>query len=264
MIKTSINKLTVFKFEILSPFTELQHFSTIREGGTSTGSYHSLNLGLSSGDHPAEVLENRNILCNSLQIPYTQLILPKQTHSRNVKIIKEDFEFLTKDERQVFLRETDALITDVKGIAIAVKTADCVPILLFDHKKKIIATIHAGWRGTLSEITLITVKKMILEFGSSANDIFAGIGPSISPDVYEVGKEVWELFDPLYHTDAKDHTKRFLNLWKANYLQLTGSGVPAENIETAGLCTWSNPSLFYSARRDGIKTGRMATGIMLK
>jgi YfiH family protein len=259
-----INNLHLFQFANLTELNSIFHFSTTREGGVSSGKYQSLNLGFKSGDIPKEVLENRTILSRSLNIPIIDIIFPKQVHSKNIKFLKEDFKALGEEERKEILNDTDALITNVKGICIAIKTADCVPVLLFDPKKKVVAAIHAGWRGTVQEITALTIKMMISEAGCDPLDIFAGIGPSISPAVYEVGKEVWKQFSPeFYHENGADQNKKFLNLWKANFSQLLQSGVPFENIEIAELCTYSDPSLFFSARRDGVKSGRMATGIML-
>jgi YfiH family protein len=265
MIRSTVGNLPVLQFENLSAFREIRHFSTTREGGVSSGSYASLNLGGSSGDQQAAVSENRSILCSSLHLDSSHLIFPKQTHTVNVKSITEEFLSFPADLKKNYLAETDALITNVKGLAIMVKTADCVPILLFDSKKLIIAAVHAGWRGTTGGIVSKTVEKMKEDFNCNPEDIFAGIGPSISPEVYEVGPDVWEQFSPeFYQLIDKKEDKRLLNLWKANMGQLIESGIPRKNIELAEICTLSNPSLFFSARRDGAKTGRMATGIMIK
>jgi len=210
-------------------------------------------------------MQNRTILCNTLEIKANDIIFPKQTHSATIKTIGPEYFDAEENKKKIFLSETDAVITALKGVCIGIKTADCVPVLLFDQKKKVIAAIHAGWRGTVQQITCLTVKEMISKFNSDPGDIVAGIGPSISPEVYEVGPEVWSLFDPLYYrsNDSESSDKRLLDLWKANSDQLIAAGVPANQIELAGLCTLSNPNTFYSARRDGAKTGRMATGIML-
>ena len=104
------------------------------------------------------------------------------------------------------------------------------------------------------------------EFGSYPADIIAGIGPSISPEVYEVGPDVYMQFDEEYSTPTNPvrNDKRLLNLWKANREQLINAGIPSDHIEIAGLCTLSDPEGFFSARRDGAKTGRMGSGIMIK
>lgn len=260
-----VNELPLFQFRNLAEFPDLFNFSTTRGGGVSSGKYQSLNLGFNSGDHPDEVIQNREILSRSLNIPSAKLVFPKQVHSANIRFLQNNFLQLSDEGRKEILKETDALITDVKGLCIAIKTADCVPVLLYDCNKKVIAAIHAGWRGTVQNITALTIQKMVKEAGSDPRDILAGIGPSISPSVYEVGKEVWEQFSPeFYHQNGSGHSKRLLNLWKANFSQLMQSGVSFENIEIAEMCTYSDSSLFFSARRDGVNTGRMATGLMMK
>jgi YfiH family protein len=204
-------------------------------------------------------------LCNILEIKPDLIIFPKQIHSAKIKIIGNDYFDFGEHEKKNFLSETDVVITNLKGICIGIKTADCVAVLLFDQKRKVIAAIHAGWRGSVQNITSLTVKRMFSDFNSDPADIIAGIGPSISPAVYEVGSEVWSQFDQRYIQPnvSLSGDKRLLNLWKANRDQLIQVGIPTENIELAGLCTYSNPETFFSARRDGAKTGRMATGIML-
>ena len=266
MISVVENKLTVLQFANLNRFSELLHFCTTRIGGCSSNNYSSFNLELNSGDLPENVDQNRIRLCAALDISTDLLVFPKQTHSATIKIIDADFFDLQKEEQKLFLNETDAVITNLKGVCVAVKTADCVPILLFDSKRKVVAAVHAGWRGTAQNIVLKTIKKMAKEFGTETSDLFAGIGPSISPEVYEVGEEAWKQFDPeFYHdTNPAKADKRMLDLWSANYHQLTKAGVNALQIEVAGICTLSDPKRFFSARRDGLKTGRMATGIMLR
>lgn len=266
MISVVKNKLPVLQFANLGQIPEVFHFSTTRVGGCSTNDYSSLNLGFNSGDLPENVLENRVRFCAALHILPDQLVFPKQTHTANVKTVTASFFDMVTEERKYFLNEIDAVITNLQGVCIAVKTADCVPILLFDSKRKVVAAIHAGWRGTIQNIVFVTIHKMITEFGTDPSDLVAGIGPSISPKVYEVGEEVWKQFAPEFYlaSNPEKADKKLLDLWSANYQQLIKAGVPAEQIEVARICTFSDPDRFFSARRDGIKTGRMATGIMLR
>ncbi|MEI6141692.1 MAG: peptidoglycan editing factor PgeF [Mariniphaga sp.] len=265
MISHLKNNLTVLQFDNLSRFPVISHFSTTRIGGCSTDSYDSFNLGFNSGDIPKNVIANRNKLCDTLEIDPAQLVFPKQTHTGTVKVISSKFFDLDENRKKQFLIETDALITNLKNVCIAIKTADCVPLLVYDPVKQVIAAIHAGWRGTAQNIVQNTIHQMIASFGSNPSDLWAGIGPSISPEIYEVGQEVWSQFAPKFyqHTNPFKRDKRLLNLWKANFHQLTAFGVPEKQIEVAQICTLSNPDLFFSARRDGAKTGRMATGIWL-
>jgi len=252
MISQVKNKLTILQFENLNRFPELFNFSTTRLGGRSTGNYNSLNLGFNSGDLSENVISNRTILCADLDIKYNCLIFPKQTHTATVKTINTEFWDMEDAQQKHYLNESDAVITNLKGVCIAIKTADCVPILLYDPQRKIIAAIHAGWRGTVQKIVEKTIQKMMTQFGSVPSDLFAGIGPSISPDVYEVGEEVWQRFDPelCLPTNPVNAEKRLIDLWSANYQQLITEGVPPDQIEIAGICTFSDPDHFLSARRD--------------
>jgi len=266
MISVVKNKLPILQFDNLNKFPELCHFSTTRVGGCSVNNYSSLNLGFNSGDLPKDVAENRIRLCGALEIDPDRLIFPKQTHTATVKTITNDFLYWEKEAQKHFLNETDAVITNLNGVCVAIKTADCVPVLLFDSKIKVVAAVHAGWRGTVQNIVFVTIQKMIKEFGTNPSDLIAGIGPSISPEVYEVGEEVWKQFEPEFYiaSNSDKAGKKLLDLWSANYQQLIKAGVPAEQIEVARTCTFLDPDRFFSARRDGIKTGRMGTGIMIR
>jgi polyphenol oxidase len=266
MISVTIKGLSVLQFAGLNRFPELFHFSTLRAGGISGDNYSSFNLGLNSGDTPENVIANRITLCSAFDIHIEKLILPKQTHSATVKVIDAGFFRNEEPERKDFLNKTDAVITGMSGVCVAVKTADCVPVLLFDPKLKVVAAIHAGWRGTVQNIVLKTIVKLTEEFGCHPSDLYAGIGPSISPCVYEVGPEVWNQFSPEFYNSENPpkEDKRLLDLWKANHHQMVMAGVPSSQIETAGICTLHDQDLFFSARRDGPKTGRMATGIMIR
>lgn len=266
MISVAKNELIVLQFDNLNRFPELLHFSSTRGGGCSSENYSSLNLGFNSGDFPENIIANRIKLCNTLEINPTHLVFPKQTHSATVKTINQGYFDLCEEDRKRFINETDALIANQKGVCVAIKTADCVPVLLFDRKQKVIAAIHAGWRGTVQNIVSMTIHKMAEEFGTKSADLFVGIGPSISPMIYEVGEEVWNRFAPEFYepTSLDKPDKRLLDLWNANFHQLKMAGVPENQIETATICTFSNSDRFFSARRDGAKTGRMATGIMIR
>ncbi len=264
MFNSKDQGINLFHFGNLAERKELLHFATGRPGGCSDGNYASLNLGFNSGDAREQVLQNRQLLCRELGIGPAQLIFPKQTHTATVKIIDDRFLALNEEQRARFLNETDALITDIKGVCIAVKTADCVPVLLYDPNRQVAASIHAGWRGTVQRIAAIAVRKMVEEFRCKPEELLAGIGPSISPGVYEVGEEVWQQFESRHYSPNGKPDKRLLNLWNANRDQLTEAGLRDDRIETLGLCSFSHPDLFFSARRDGAKTGRMASGVMLR
>lgn len=203
------------------------------------------------------------------------IILPVQTHSCNVAVARES---------QAEYPDTDALVTDKAGVMIGIRTADCVPVLLCDDVRRVVAAVHAGWRGTVGGITHKAVDVMVSEFGCRPADMHAIIGPSISPEAFEVGNEVVEQFmragfpKNIVLKNPLPLAKRFgegvpqrggegashIDLWKANQWLLTEAGVPAKQIEVAGLCTCTNTNRFFSARREGIDTGRLVSGIMIK
>jgi len=253
-------RIQLLQFEKLLEFKDITHFSTTRTGGFSKNHLTGFNLGYTVGDDPKNVTQNLNLLAGVLDIDKKQLVSPKQTHSKNIGVVTSTTDIFPN---------TDALITNIPGICIFVRTADCVPILLYDPVQKAVAAIHSGWKSTLQEISKHTIDRMQKEYETQPKNLIAGIGPSIGHDVYEVGPEVIDQFQKQFHlnhaiTPIKHSTKGLLNLWEINHQILIDSGVPLEQIEVAGMCTYSNPDLFYSARRDGVNSGRLATGIMLK
>ncbi|MEN9918302.1 MAG: peptidoglycan editing factor PgeF [Bacteroidota bacterium] len=257
-------------FNIFEKHTELFGFTTTIAGGVSKGNYASFNLGMYGGDEIASVAQNREHLSSALGIEEENLITPYQTHEDKILVVDSSFLEATDLEKSKLSYAIDAIITNKKNIGIGVGTADCVPILLYDPAKQVLAAVHAGWRGTVLKIAKKTVEKMIERFGCEADNIIAGIGPSISCEYFEVGDEVVETFnksdfqiqDIGYKNEATG--KMHLDLWKANQFLLVQSGISIDNIEISGLCTYSNPSLFFSARRQTIHSGRMITGGVLK
>ncbi len=201
------------------------------------------------GTEPGIDARQTGLSGESLQIPATSIMIPRQTHSTNVCWVDTFGE----------VPDTDAVITDKPGLCIAVKTADCIPVLLFDQRQHRIAAIHAGWRGTVGRI----VEKALQLMQSRAEDISAIIGPGISLESFEVGDEVYEQFlqagFPMQRL-AKRYAKWHINLKDANRWVLESNGIT--NIQVSDIDTLTTPD-FYSARRDTINTGRNINGIMI-
>lgn len=178
------------------------------------------------------------------------LALPRQVHSDNVL-------FVTEAGRP---EGTDAVITDRPGLCVCVKTADCIPVLLYDTRKRVIAAVHAGWRGTVARIVQKTIEKMN---PNSPSDLHAIIGPGISLEWFEVGDEVYEAFRaegfPMKRI-ARKSDRWHIDLWEANRWVLEQMGV--EDIFVEGTCTRTSMD-FYSARRETINTGRNYNGIFI-
>ena len=213
-----------------------------------------------TGDSKKIFQENRKELAAVLDINMSQLVFPQQTHTNCVKEIL--------DIPQSEIAETDALVSNQPEICLCIQTADCVPILLFDPIQKVISAVHAGWRGTVYKIVEVAVQKMISEYNSSPKDILVAIGPSISPEIYEVGDEVVDAAKRSIPNSEKvlfenKSGKFHFNLWEANQQLLLQAGLQGNNIEILGECSYQNSDKYYSARREGIDTGRMVSGIMI-
>jgi len=255
------------QYPALNRYDTIRHFTTTRMGGVSTGNYSSFNLGLFSDDNPDDLSQNFKILSTLTNIPEDNIHLPFQTHSNKIFLIDEDFLSKDNETRQAMLQGVDALITNIPNQCIGVSTADCVPVLLYDPVHRAISSVHAGWRGTCSKILSLVISTMKTTFNTNPKDLIAVIGPSISPEVYEVGISLLEKFGDagfdtrkiFIHKDGKT----YLDLWSANKILLRNEGVSEENIEISGICTFVNYENFFSARRLGIHSGRMISGIML-
>ena len=243
-------------------------FSTMRHGGAGKGSYSSFNITHYCGDNKENVAANRASLCSELKIGDTELILPHQTHGTEIIEINREFVTLDASTRTKRLYSVDALFTREKGLCIGVSTADCIPVLLHDKESSTVAAIHAGWRGTVAGI----VEKSIIAMKSRCNlnpaTTKAIIAPGISLDAFEVGDEVYDAFReasfPMERVARRYGEKWHINLPEANRLQLLSCGLREENILLSGICTYTSHDDFFSARRLGIKSGRIFNGIMIK
>lgn len=158
--------------------------------------------------------------------------------------------------------EADALITNRVAQSIGVRTADCVPLLLLDSKNRAIAAVHAGWRGTASEIVERTIEHLNASFGTEPADVFAAIGPCVRACCYEVGEEVARKFAKMFpEWGEEDLAKRQLDLVEGNCRQMISAGIPAGQIFDSGLCTTCQSECFYSFRREPANPGRMISAI---
>jgi YfiH family protein len=177
--------LSLLQFSVFKEYRNIIHFITTRHGGVSSGNYASLNLSEYCGDAPFAVRQNRERLCAACSILPENLYVPHQVHGDKAGLYESS---------ATLAREVDALITGEAGICIAVSTADCVSVLLYAPDRKMIAAIHAGWRGTAGHIVAKTVRRMVDEWACKPRRMLAGIGPSIGKEVFEVGEEVYEAF----------------------------------------------------------------------
>jgi len=258
--------MELITFDLLNKFSKIAHFCTTRQGGVSVGNYASMNMSPFSGDNVEHQSENLNLLKKKLNS--TDLIIPFQTHGTEIGIINEDFIQKNFAERADLLNGVDALITKEPNVCIGVTTADCVPLIFYDPQLEVIAVAHAGWRGTCGRIAEKVVKRMQEEFGSHPQHINVVIGPSISGTVYNVGNELIDNFSsagfPVSEIFNTNNELIYLDLWRANQWLLESMGVPADHIQISEICTYTQHEKFFSARRLGLKSGRMLSAIMLK
>ena len=256
----------MLEYGIMRPYSNISCFSTTRHGGCGEGTYATFNCTHYCGDNPEHVKVNLEFVQAFLKNAKANqgkgadvLIIPRQTHTTNVRIVTDNL----KPED---LQDVDAVVTSLKGHCLCVSTADCIPVLLYDKVKLVIAAVHAGWRGTVGRIVEKTIDVMKSHFGTEGKDLVACIGPGISLASFEVGDEVYAAFAGAgFDMDliARKYEKWHLDLWEANRLQLLAKGVLPEHIEVAGICTYQHHEDFFSARRLGIKSGRILSGIMM-
>ena len=243
---TKHNELKGYKS--LEAYPEVAHFVTTRHEGISTGAYGSFNCSPYTNDSCMNVNRNQSWLFQCMNHQIKELL----------------------EMRRLLLRGMDALITNVPGYCVCVTTADCVPVLLYDKKQHVVAAVHAGWKGTVKHIVSNVMDHLNKMFGTQGEDVIACIGPSISLESFEVGDEVYDAFEEsgfdmsLISMKKKETGKYHIDLWEANRIELLNLGVPAEQIEVAGICTYIHHDEFFSARRLGIDSGRTLSGIMIR
>jgi YfiH family protein len=256
-------------------------FSTKPGGVSSMESEKVLNLGFTDWDTKENVLVNRRLFQSGLGAAGFKLVSLKQIHSDVIHLF---------DAPPASLCQGDGSATNRPGLLLAVQTADCVPILLVDPKKRAIAAIHAGWRGTLARIVVKAVGRMQMQFKSHPPDLLAAIGPSIGGCCYEVGTEVATQFLSQFaeapgwfeefRTGDEPNPTQWLNMMppghqpppknvlldlrKANRAQLLGAGLRAPNVFVSNLCTGCRRDLLFSYRKEGALGGRLMSVIGIR
>lgn len=243
--------MQIIRANIFSQFPELV-FGLSTKFGLHRKSPYYFNMSTSVGDDEKLVLKNREYFALTLGLSYNQICWQAQTHSDIINIPSNTGK----------AGEGDAFITNKPGFVLAVSTADCTTIYLYEKAKKIIAVIHSGWMGTEKRIVEKTIQKMIAEFSAVPDNMYAYIGPTISARNYEVGLEFSSKFDKKYLTLIKNKFR--LNLKLANFDMLKNSGIPEEQIEISDLCSFREKDLLHSYRRDGKISGRAWGVICLK
>ena len=278
----------IYAFPGLGAFPELTHAISTRHGGVSAAPFATLNLAWSVGDSAQNVVENHQRLCDTLGLPVESLVSPRQVHGCQVH-------YVGAEHRGTLVPGCDALITDRPGVALLLRFADCVPVLLYDPRRKAIGLAHSGWRGTVARVAGATVRAMAERFGSHPGELLAAIGPAIGPCCYEIGQDVLrgventfgrrsglislrqgpragqggrpctlpDWADPSRQVESRSRTDSLhLDLWAANARLLREVGV--QSIESAGVCTFCHCDDYYSFRAESGSTGHHGAVICLR
>jgi YfiH family protein len=245
---------------------------TGRAGGVSSGAYDSLNMGLTVGDDPERVLENRRRVAAAFGASAGDFVYARQVHGTAVHVAGDQDRGSGTLSVEDPILDTDALVTTTPGVVLAILTADCVPIVLHDPVAGVLACVHSGWRGTVARIAAATVAAME-KLGSRPADIIAGVGPAIDPARYQVGADVYAAFsdEAAFGADAESvlrpdpaatpaDPRWLLDLWTANRLVLTEAGLREENVHVTVIPTGPRPApgpAFFSDRAER-PCGRLA------
>jgi YfiH family protein len=278
--------LQVLEARALAKLGWLAHGFSTRSGGASAlDGKPALNLGFTEWDERERVLANRAKFAEAIGAREMPLVTLRQFHSDVIHLAASPCDEAPK---------ADALITGTPGLLLGVQTADCVPILLADTRGRVVAAIHAGWRGTLARIAVKTLGRMSMEFGTRPRDVVAALGPAIGRGCYEVGPEVAQAFAAQFPAAAEWFDGPFeqlahgeeplwlpwltmmppghvpppprvqLDLRASNRWQLADAGVPEKQIAVSDLCTACSTDLLFSYRREGAKTGRLMAVIGIR
>lgn len=254
MNKESAGEALFFSPKLFSLFPTLVAVESTRLGGVSSYPFASLNLGLSTEDAPECVEQNRRIFFESLQIPLSEVAAAHQVHGDQILEVTHGGRW----------EGFDALVTATPGVFVSVTIADCTPVLVYAPRQRVVAAIHAGWRGTSLQIVKKTIQYIGEQHGVHPSDCFAYIGTCIDECAYEVGPEVAAHFEDSCRRWDPHIQKFFLNLKKANLQQLLEWGVPENQIAVSPYSTVQDNDRYFSYRKENGQTGRMLAVIGLR
>ncbi len=243
--------MLIIKPFIFKRFPEIIFGFTTKIGPDAKLPYY-FNLSYSVGDEKEIVDSNRKLFFRELGLNEKMVSYQKQVHEDKINTVSSFGS----------CGESDALITTSKNLGLAISSADCPAIFIYDPKGKVIAAVHSGWRGTEKKILMKTIQKLKDEFNSDTSNLVCYIGPSISQKNYEVGEEVASKFDKEFVYINKN--KFYLDVTGANFKMLIEEGVKRTNIQVSGLCSYEYENILHSYRRDGQKSGRALGVIAMK
>lgn len=260
----------------MEQFKEVTAGFTSRHGGVSEAPYSTLNCGLHVNDLPAHVIRNRELLAEAVGQPFEAFTYAEQVHGNEVVVVGLEEKGKGRTSRESAIQSKDGFITNEKGVVLCAQFADCVPLFFYDSVRHAAGLSHAGWKGSVLNISMATISLMTHTFGSQPSDIRAAIGPSIGVCCYEVDQTVADrVYSVLIENNAsqqeqlevisgKPNGKYMLNLQELNRKLLQQAGILSSHIEVSQLCTSCSSDDFFSHRKEGGSTGRMVAWIGIR
>lgn len=258
------------KFSDWMDMEGVEHIFTTRLGGVSEGKFATMNLSFTRGDEDRKVYENYRRISEVMECSMEDIVCSHQTHTTNIRKVTEK----DRGKGLIWKRDyenIDGLVTDEKGICLALFFADCVPVYFVDPVKKVIGLAHSGWKGTVGRISEKMVQIMKEDYGCNPMEVKVAIGPSICQACYEVSEDVAKAFAETFAECDRDgilekgkaEGKYQLNLWKAVKRTLLESGICEDNIVVTDVCTCCNPELLFSHRASHGERGNLGAFLRL-
>lgn len=267
IIERTENGVSFLQSDGFSAAGGVAHGFSTRRGGVSEGMWESLNLGISRGDDPDHVRENYRRFLAAIGARGNSIAACSQVHGAVVRNITSAD--VVTDPYDKTAAEADGLITAIPGVILTIYTADCIPVLLYDPRRRVAAALHAGWRGTAAGIVTVAVGQMASVYGTDPADILAAIGPGIGPDCFETHEDVPNALtaamamNVLPFIRLKENGKFAVDLKSINARRLELAGVLPDHIAVCDDCTCCLEEKYWSHRRQGTQRGSMASMIQL-
>lgn len=267
MTEHQVNGVTFLTSDGFTAAGGVAHGFSTRLGGVSQGIFSSLNLGSTRGDDPDRVRENYRRFCAAIGADVTHVVMSNQVHGTVIRAVGPGDGKADLYDREEY--ECDGLITDAPGLALTIFSADCIPVLLYDPVKRVIAAVHAGWRGTAGDIAGKAVEKMRAEYGCDPGNILAAIGPGIAACCFETHADVPEAMTAALgdltapYITTLEQGKFQVDLKGINAALLRRAGAAPGHIEISGDCTACHPEKYWSHRVTQGKRGNQAAMLQL-
>ncbi len=255
-------------FKDLEKYNFLSHLYSTRLGGVSKNEFKSMNLSFSCGDESKSVMKNYEIFCDAFDFDMNKIVRTKQVHENEIEIISEK-DVIGKKFKEEVLKTADGMVTNVPGVILSTRHADCLAIFMIDPVLKVVGLAHAGWRGTVAKIAKSLLDTFVNHYGSNPKNIVCALGPGIGQCCFEVDKSTFEEFKKMNLSNLHDcyiqRADKFnIDTLKVNKQLLINSGIKAENIFECDICTCCNHDLLFSHRASKGKRGNNAAFIMIK